>query len=435
LTKKAYFGEEHKMNQGIKKPAKKIFFGWWIVVAGTIINSFNGGLYFYGFSNFFTPLVKEFGWSRAAVSLGTSLSRLEGALEAPLVGFLIDRIGPRKVMLFGLSLMGIGYLLFSRINSFAMYLAVFLCCLAIGQGFGVYLPVHTTAANWFIKKRSRVMGILQAGVGAGGFFVPLLSLIIVQYGWRSGAAAAGGSLLLITLPLATLFRHRPEQYGYLPDGEPAKTSDASYMETTEDLLSEKTDFTARESIKTMAFWSTVLAFGITQGVSGSMVLHSIPHLTDVGIPTVIAATATGAIGITSILGRLSFGWLGDRFNKKYLIAIAFSLEALGVLIFSQISSTWHVIPFLLVFCLGYGGVQPLVLAILADLFGRKNYGIIFGLQQFFRAFIQMTMPILTGWIFDVTGSYWIAFMLFIVLLTIGIILMLIMRTPGKLILK
>ncbi len=175
----------------------------------------------------------------------------------------------------------------------------------------------------------------------------------------------------------------------------------------------------------------VTAFSITQGVSGSVVLHSIPHLTDVGIPMVIAATATGSIGVASILGRLSFGWLGDRFSKKHLLAFAFALEAVGVLIFSNVDSTWHLIPFLVVFCLGYGGVQPLILAILADFFGRQNYGTIFGLQQFFRAFPQMGLPILTGWIFDVSGSYQIAFSLFIVLLASAAGLMLFTRSPVK----
>ena len=418
------------MEQETRKPVRKIFYGWWIIAAGTMINSLNGGLYFYGFSNFFKPLLREFGWSRAAISLGTSLARLEGAMEAPLVGFLIDRLGPRKIMLFGISLMGIGYLLFSQVSSFGMYLAVFLCCLAIGQGFGIYLPVHTTAANWFIKKRSRVMGILQTGIGAGGIFVPLLALIIVQYGWRTGALAAGSALLVFGLPLATVFRHRPEQYGYLPDGELEKTPDKPVTNSDID-MSEEIDFSVRESIKTKAFWAITIAFGVTQGVSGSVVLHSIPHLTDVGIPTVVAATATGAIGMASIVGRLSFGWFGDRFNKRHLLAIAFALEALGVLIFSNVSSTWHIIPFLAVFCLGYGGVQPLILAILADFFGRKNYGTIFGFHQFFRAFLQMTLPIVTGLVFDVTGSYRIAFLSFIILLAIGIVLMLIIKPPRK----
>ncbi|MFC2005315.1 MFS transporter [Chloroflexota bacterium] len=316
-----------------------------------------------------------------------------------------------------------------------MYIAVFLCCLAIGQGFGVYMPVHTTAANWFIKKRSRAMGILQTGTGAGGILVPLFAWIIAQYGWRMGAIVAGATLLSTALPLATLFRHRPEQYGYLPDGELAKTPGApvttSPIEMTEKLPLVEIDFSLKEAIKTRAFWALVIAFGMSQAVSSSVVLHSIPHLTDVGIPTVMAATAAGAIGMTSILGRISFGWLGDRVSKRHFLAIAFALEVVGILIFSNIHSPWHIIPFLLVYCLGYGGVQPLLLSILADFFGRKHYGTIFGSQQFFRAFIQVPLPVLTGWIFDVTGSYRIAFMLFIILLVIAIGLMLITKPPTK----
>ncbi|MFC2066096.1 MFS transporter [Chloroflexota bacterium] len=419
----------------MRRPAKKIFYGWWIVVAGTIINSLNGGIYFYGFSNFFMALVKEFGWSRAAISLGSSLARLEGAFEAPLVGFLIDRVGPRRIMLFGIGLMGIGFILFSKINSFGMYLTVFLTCLALGQGFGVYMPVHTTAANWFIKKRSQAMGILQAGVGFGGVLVPLFALIITQFGWRTGAVISGITILVIGLPCAGLFRHRPEPYGYLPDGRIEQTSGTadplSSSETIKDPAAVGTDYSPKEAVKTMAFWSMVTAFGITQGVSGSVVLHSIPHFTDVGIPMVVAATATGSIGMASILGRLSFGFLGDRFSKRHLLALAIALEAAGVLIFSNLDSTWQIIPFLVVFCLGYGGIQPLILAVLADFFGRKSYGTVFGLQLFFRSLPQFGLPILAGWIFDVSGSYHAAFMLFIALLAVAGGLMLITRSPSK----
>lgn len=418
-----------------RHPDKKIFYGWWIIIAGTIINALNGGVFFYGFSIFFMPLVDEFGWSRAAVSLGVSLSRLERGILAPLIGFLIDRIGPRRLMLFGVSLTGIGYFLFGQINSFGMYLLVFLGCMSIGQGFSTYGPVHTAAANWFIKKRSQVMGILQAGLGAGGILVPVFAMVITRYGWRAGAVAGGATFLVMGLPLAALFRHRPEQYGYLPDGEPARVIETPVTTSAEAkadrLPPGELDFSTKEAMKTMAFWLLAIGFGLAQAVSVAVILHSVPYLTGVGISTVAAAAITGAIGMGSIFSRLLFGWLGDRFSKKYLLAVTFALEGVGVLILSGVQSTWHTIPFLIVFCLGYGGMQPVILAILGDYFGRKNYGAIFGFQQFFWSLPQMGLPVLAGWVFDVTGNYWLAFLLFVILLAVVTGLILTMRPPVK----
>jgi len=418
---------------------RKVFYGWWIVTAAAILNIFAGGTFVYGFTVFFNPIRNTFGWSAAVTSIAFTLQRFEAGLLEVVAGFLVDKIGPRKLMLCGWSVVGLGYLLMSRVDSLWAFYGSFLL-IATGMSFAVFIVIFATIANWFEKKRSRAMTLVVTGFGASGILVPLMALAIGQFGWRETLTIVGIVLWLICIPLSSLMRHKPGQYGYLPDGDtPAEVSasaNALHPRTSEaiaeqDSSSPATSLTPRAALKTRAFW-LISGASFFQFMSASAVMvHIVPYLESVQVPTAIAAIAVTGVTICSLIGRLGFGFLGDFANKRYLIAIGIALQAIGVFIFSFVSSDrlWLIIPFLLTYAPGFGATIPLRPALQADYFGLRHYGTIMGLMMLVSMAGGLASPIIAGWVFDTLGSYRLAWQLFALVTIPAIILMLLAKPP------
>ena len=247
---------------------RKIFYGWWIVLSSAIVNLIAGGTVYYGSTVFFNPIRSTFGWSAAVTSVAFSLRGLETGLLDPIVGFLVDRVGPRKLMFLGWSITGLGFILMSRINSLWAFYGSFIL-LATGLCFGTSVVTSTAIANWFTRKRSRAIAFQYAGIGASGLLVPLLALLIVQFGWRETLVFVGIAAWVIGIPLSSLMRHKPGQYGYLPDGEtkppineptnvPNRHSSSEIAE--QDSGSAASEFTAKTALRTRVFWLIAFTF-------------------------------------------------------------------------------------------------------------------------------------------------------------------------------
>ena len=421
----------------IKK--KRIFYGWWLVLATATLNFFAGGTFHYGFTNFFNPIRNTFGWSAAVTSVAASLRGLETGGLDPVVGFLVDRVGPRKLMLFGWSVIGLGFLLMSRIDSlWAFYGSFFL--IATGMSFGFFLVMNTAIAHWFTRKRSRAITLIYIGSGASGLLAPLLALSISQFGWRQTLVIIGIGLWVIGILLSLVMRHKPSQYGYLPDGETTATiyeptpvpNPNSSRKMVEDASGPSaTGFTAKAAVRTRAFWSVAFVFFFRQAGPSAVMVHIVPYLESVGVLTAIAATAVTGMTLCSLIGRLGFGFLGDFTSKRYLIAIALTLQTIGLVIFSfiDIDRIWLIVLFLLIYAPGYGGVIPLMPAVQADYFGTRNFGTIMGLMGVIHMLPGLASPVVAGWIFDVMGSYRLAWRLIAIFTVPGIPLMLLAKPP------
>ncbi len=418
---------------------KKIFYGWWIVLASLILNIFAGGTFFYGFTVFFNPIKDTFRWSAAATSFAFVFQRLEAGVVGPIAGFLVDRVGPRKLMLVGWSIIGLGFLMMSRINSLWAFYGSFVL-IATGLSFGSFIVMNTVIAHWFTKKRSRALTLISVGFGASGALVPLISLSIGYFGWRETLSLLGIILWPIGILLSLVMKHKPSQYGYLPDGELRPTSgkpanapnSRSPNEIGEqDLVSSTTGFTAKAVLRTRAFWILTLAFFFQHiGISAVMV-HIVPYLESVKLSRTISATAVTGMTLCSIIGRLGFGFLGDFTNKRYLIATALTLQAAGLVIFSFIdaSNAWLVILFLIIYAPGYGGALPLRQALQADYFGTRSFGTIMGLMASVSMLGGLFSPVVAGWFFDVTGSYQLIWQIFAVITIPAILLLLLAKPP------
>ncbi|HEY31690.1 MAG TPA: MFS transporter [Dehalococcoidia bacterium] len=400
---------------------RKIFYGWWIVVASTLLNVLAGGTFVYGLSVFFNPIRNTFGWGAAVTSVAFTLGRLESGLLEAVAGLLVDKVGPRKLMLCGWSVVGLGFLMMSNVNSLWLFYGSFLV-MAVGMSFSAFIVIFATIANWFEKKRSRAMTVVVTGYGLSGTLVPLVATTVDAFGWRETLAAMAISIWVISLPLSSLMRHKPGQYGYLPDGAgpeavggPVELSQSSSPDETRrgDSALAVVDFTLKEAAKTRTFWLlAAVSFFQFFAVSAVMV-HTIPFLESIEVSSKMAATVVTGITISSLIGRLGFGFIGDFANKRHLMAIGLTLQTIGIFIFFLVDSdrVWVIIPFLLTYAPGFGAMMPLRPALQADYFGTKSFGAIMGITTLVAMVGGLASPVVAGWVFDVTGSYHTAWLL------------------------
>jgi len=391
------------------KKSGEVFYGYWILLGAFFLHALDSGLYFYGFSVFYTPIRLEYAWSAAAVAGAISFSRLEGGIEGPFVGYLIERFGARKILGIGVVLTGLGYMLMIYVNSVWTLYLVYGGVLSIGYNMGFTHSLSTLINNWFIKKRARAMSLyaLAAGIG-GALFVPLLSKSIQLYGWRMTAIFTGLAFWIIGIPAVLVFRNFPEDMGLLPDGEtPIEQSKIS-----EAAVELEPELTTRDALKSVTFRRLLLAESLRTFLLGSIVLHQIPHLISIGIDEVTAAGILGLMIVISIPGRLIFGLLGDRYEKRKLIAVTMILQGIGVLIFALASSIIHVYAFVIIYGITYGGCMPLLMAFRGDIFGRKKFAQMSGIMSPFKMIGNVIGPIFAGFLFDLTGNYRIAFIAF-----------------------
>ncbi len=410
-----------------------VFYGYWIVLAGALLSAINTGAYFYGFSAFFKPIADDLGTTRAGLSGIISLARLEGGLIGPLEGWLIDKFGARKIMFIGIPLMGAGFILLSNVSSILMFTVIFVLCLSLGSALSSFAPTSAAVANWFDRRRSTMFGVMSAGVGMGGLIVPVVTILIETLGWRTSLVVLGIGIIVIGLPLASIVRHRPEPYGYYPDNEepPAKTSVATGHSSSDAEHSYDADdgLTVKEALKTSAFWYMAFTFSLRVGTTSAVALHFVPFLTDIGLDIIMAGFITGAMAVISVIGRLLFGWLGDIFPKRLVVAGGLVSLTLGMIALAFSTNIWHVLLALLLYGPSYGGLATMMSAMRAEYFGRRAFATIAGFMGTVMMLGTLSAPVYAGWIFDVTASYRIAFLSFAGLTIAAIFLILAAKKP------
>jgi MFS family permease len=385
----------------------KIFYGWWIVSASFFILGYFGGIFFYGFTAILDPVAVEFGWSYARISVAASIRGMESGILAPLVGWLIDKWGPRKLLMSGITIAALGTFLLSQANSLAVFYGSFVV-ISIGLSACTNIVPMAVVGNWFRRKMSMVTGIVVSGTAFGGFMIPLVTKIIDTFGWRMAMIYLGAAALVIFLPLALVIRHKPEQYGYLPDGDTATTQivqkDISAVQVID------VDIDVKHALKSRIFWFIATATVCSFLIANSVVTHVMTYLSTVGIERSLASFVASGIPIMTIVSRLGFGWLGDKFDKRRVMASGYTLMFFGLVLFSTvtITRTWMLIPFIIIFGLGYGGPIPVMPAILREYFGRSQLGTLIGFVMGIAMVGGIISPPITGWIFDTFGSYQIA---------------------------
>lgn len=379
----------------------RIFYGWWIVFACFFISFYVGSIIFYGFTAFFEPLVKEFNWSYTQVSFASSLRGVEMSFLSPLVGYLVDRLGSRRMVFWGVITVALGLVLLSFTRSLWMFYASFIL-IGFGGGGCASVVLVKVVGNWFERDVGKAIGIMSSGFGASGLMLPVIVWLTDAYGWRMAMVILGTGMLIIGTPLAHLIRDTPEDCGLHPDGRRAQEPSTAKPGKEKD---ENQGLRFRDALKNKTFICLSLAEMIRMTSTSAVVIHIMPYLSLLHIPRATAGIIAGAISVMSIVGRFGFGWLADVFNKRIMIVAAYGLTSLGMLSLCFVETNWVLIVFLCLYSTGYGGAMVLRAAILQETFGRETFGRLFGLVLGAAAAGGVIGPTLAGLVFDTWKSY------------------------------
>ncbi len=379
---------------------KNLYYGWRIVIACFVINLYVGGIIFFSFTAFFEPIQREFGWSYTQISLASSLRGLEMGIFAPIVGFLVDRFGSRRLLLGGTIIIGIGLVVLSFTQSLLMFYLCFLL-IALGAGGCTSVVTMTAVATWFKKNVGLALGVMASGFGAGGLIVPLIVFMIDESGWRITLVILGVGMWLLGIPLSLIVRDRPEPMGLRTEGLVAESSAISLGGESPG----RTKGVFLEMIKERSFlYLNLVEIARMMSVT-AVVVHLMPYLSNLGIPRATSGAAAAALPLVSIVGRFGFGWWGDRFDKRIVMATTFFMMSAGALAFCYVHSIGVLLLFLLLFAPGFGGSMVLRGAILQEYFGMAFFGKMIGIVLGSASIGGIIGPTLAGWAFDTTGSY------------------------------
>jgi len=396
------------------------FYGWYIVAATFIIGFYVVGIVFYGFTTIFKPIVEEFGWSYTQVSLAASLRGVETGLLAPVVGMLIDRWGPRRIVFIGGCLTALGLFMLSRVDSLVTFYISF-ALISTAMSTCTVTVLMTAVSKWFRRKIGLAMSIVSCGFGAGGLVVFMMARLVDAFGWRLAVQGLAFGVLFIVLPLALLLRHKPQQYGYLPDGDTQQIEKTSAGKVVTEV--KEYGITLKEAVKTRTFWLMAVMFVCQHTMVGTAVTHVMPYLTSVGLSTTIASLGAAGIPLVSIAGRMGFGSLGDKVSRKKLMGVTFAMILFGLLSFQMAGSFAipGVIGFLVLFGMGYGGFNAVRPAFLREIFGTKQYGTIFGCLIGIGMLGTVAGPFIAGRLFDIQGSYHNVWLIFAALALVALV--------------
>jgi MFS family permease len=376
-----------------------VYYGWRIVAVAFLTHCLTVGCVFYSFGVFFTPLIREFGWSRAELSWGFSSVSIFGALYAPFAGKIVDRYGPRPSQLVGATVLGLTLMALSTVHSLLQYYLLMALCMSLGSIALGPIASNTAVAGWFLRRRGQALGLATAGISMGGVvFVPLSQALIAHLGWRRAIATLGAIVLVVGLPPIALFMRKPPRH--VPDVErPDHGGDPSFAAELERSV------TPREAIGDPNFWLIAGAFALTVMGLSAILLHQIPLLIDLGVSDAHAALALGATAGVGVIGKLGFGALLDRFEQRKVLVACFLLQAAGLLLlpFARVPALLAL--YVLVYGYAMGGNATLQATIIGECFGRLHYGSIAGRMSPFIVLSQAVAVPIVGWIRDRTGTY------------------------------
>jgi MFS family permease len=301
--------------------------------------------------------------------------------------------------------------MFSRVNSLLGFYVVF-PVIILGGSFSGFLPVVTAVNNWFSRRRGLATGICSAGVNVGGVLVAVVALFIGAYGWRAAAVMIGLIIWLLGFPLAAMIRHRPQPYGYLPDGDDPEEHEVSSGDGTAHPSAdsiESPDFTPMQALKTPAFWTISACHGLSVLIISMVTIHQIPLLVDAGMSFETAASVLAFMTGVAAVGRVVGGYLADKVGMKPTLLVCFFLMSAGVVVLASAQTVQQAIVYAVLYGLGYGARAPILIALRAEFFGPRNFATIMGLSQPVMVIGSFLGPIAAGFAYDVQGSYRMVF--------------------------
>jgi sugar phosphate permease len=408
---------------------KKIFYGWWMVGAAGAMQFVQGTLLLQSFGAYFAVLRDDRGWSKTELAGAAAIHQVEAAVLGPVIGWFIDRFGAQGVIRTGVLLFGLGFILLSYIDTLLQFYGAFIIT-ALGASLCGFFPLNVALIHWFEKKRARALSTMQFGMAAGGLALPAVALAMATYGWRATAFASGVLILIICLPLSFVFRRRPEDHGLRLDGEPPTVMEAGAGK--KESGDGTRDFTAREALRTPAFWLISLGHGFALLVVQAINTHAITHMKEgLGYTLEQAALAITLQTVAQLAGVGIGAWIGDRYNKRILSVFCMLGHAAGLLFLTYATGPAMIVAYAVLHGTAWGMRGPFMQAIRADYFGRSAIGMILGLSLMIIIIGQIGGPMIAGIMADMTGNYRAGFTTIALLAALGSFFFLLARRPAR----
>ena len=383
------------------RTTKRVYFGWWVSIAGAFNMFVSSGPTFQASSVFFKAIEDEFGWSRALISGVASFGRFGGAMLGPIEGFMTDRFGSGKMVLIGFTLGGAGMIFFSQIQGPLQYYFSFFL-LSLGFSMGGFVPSMTSVNSWMINNRATAMSIVIGGSSIAGLMVPPIVWGVAEFGWRPTVMVIGIIAIIVGPFVAYIIGKRPTDEHIAEQTRPSSETRSNTRQT------RLYDFTPKEALRTRAFWSISMTHTLVNLSTGAISAHLFLHLTDENGVNLDDATASGVMPIlviTAFVFQLAGGIMGDRFSKRILVLFMLLLQGASLVILALAESFVVAAVFAVVWGIGFGARTPLLHAMRGEYFGRRHFGTILGLSSFPMSVGMMLAPFIMGLAHDVQGTY------------------------------
>ncbi len=398
------------------RTSKRPYYGYTIVAASFCMQAVSvGAMVSYGV--FFSYLQGEFGWSRAFISGASSVVMIMMGALGILFGRMNDRLGPQRILLAsGICLAG-GYLLMSVLQA-GWQLYVF-----YGLMVGIGLSTHdivtlSTVARWFRSRRGLMTGLVKAGTGTGQFIIPIVaSTLIALAGWRNAYVAIGIGILVVYLLAARLMKRSPAEMGLQP-----------YGQSSDDMRQgDSYGVSFGAALRMPQLWLACLSYFCVIFGAITVLVHVVPHAIDGGMAEGAAAALVSTIGAVSIAGRITMGTTSDRIGSRKTFMLCFVVLITALLWLQIASAGWMLFAFAVIYGFAHGGFYTVMSPTVAEIFGLKSHGAVFGLIYFFGTLGGAVGPVVAGRLFDVQQTYTAAFWLLLALAAFGLLVMLRVR--------
>lgn len=387
----------------------RIFYGWWIVLATLGVTFVGAGIGFYCMGVFLDPLVKAHGWSKAEVSYAVTVFFVSAGLLGIPVGNIVDRHGPRRVLLVGAGVMGATLIALGHISALWQLYAVY-AAMSCGYACLSSVTVSAVVARWFVYKRARALSLMSTGTSLGGvLLVPATTALIGGPGFATATLLLGVLAVGLVVPLALfVIRHDPAELGLSPDGYGDQRPVRATASAALDPAFQSRVWTRREAVGTTAFWAITLAFGFVLVGQTAYLVHQISFLKTV-IGKEQAALAVSVTAGASIVGRLIMGLFADRCDKRALAIGCVLVQSASLLVVARSSSAALLYAGTLGIGLTMGNIYMMQSLLIGECFGLASFGTIFGLATVLAQIGSAAGPSVAGALFDATGSYRFSF--------------------------
>ena len=402
-----------------------MFYGWFVVAGAFVSHLLSYGVLTVAFGVFFPSMANALHLGRGLLASISAAARLVSAAVSPLVGPLVDRRGPRLVMALGVLSLAGGTAVLAAASSAWHVLLGYGVVMAFGSVALGELTGDTTVARWFVRRRGRALAISTMGLSTAGIVLPLPTALLIQrLDWRGAWLALGAVTLVLGLAATAVMRRRPEDHGLLPDGGDARAPRAAAAAPPEVSLG------ARQAARTPAFWLLIVSTNLAGLGFFGVNLHLFSFVTDGGLSAALAASVITYLYTLHTVAKPLWGLIAERVHVRYCIAGCYAGGALGVLLLVVGSGS---VAWLVAFATVYGltrGAQSFVTSLAwADYFGREAQGAIRGLASPFRHLSAAAGPVVGGVLYDATGDYRLAFVIFAASFLAGALVALAARPP------